>query len=291
MRTLIGTAAMIATMLSSGAAAQTPCKSCKFEKVATCGGFLEGPSVDKSGRLRVVDFASGDVLEVSSGKCTRVANSGGRANGSRLDSNDTLYLADALRGVLKMQKDGSFTVDIPAPAGPGQQGANDLAFDREGGLYYTVPGASGYSNRVGKVYYRAIGKAPVEFATGLAFPNGIAVSDDGKYVYVGQFSDKTILAIPSVQNKDMLKGDYVLAHTSGGIGPDGMILDSKKRIIWANFASGSIGVAAPDGTVLGNIPLPQGAGTFVTNIAEHDGVYYITEAAKGEVWKLTGLAF
>ena len=88
---------------------------------------------------------------------------------------------------------------------------------------------------------------------------------------------------------DALKGDHVLAHTNGGIGPDGMIVDSHGNLIWANFLGRSLGVARPDWTMVGNIPLPAEAGALVTNVIEHQGAYYVTEAEKGEVWKLTGL--
>lgn len=281
--------ALVASVPALAVAGEGFCASCRFERVATCGGFLEGPSIDTAGRLRVVDYASGDVLEVKGGKCTRVANSGGRANGSRLDAAGSLLVADAQRGILRMGKDARFSVEVAAE--PGQPGANDLAFDSKGGLYFTVPGASSYLNRTGKVYYRPAGGKARLFRDGLAFPNGVAVSPDGKYVFVGQFSDKTILALSSADNADALKGDHVLAHTNGGIGPDGMIVDSHQHVIWANFLGRSLGVARPDWTVIGNIPLPPEAGALVTNIVEHQGAYYVTEAEKGEIWKLTGLEF
>ncbi|MGD2167777.1 MAG: hypothetical protein PVF63_06685 [Gammaproteobacteria bacterium] len=59
------------------------CGECVVEQFASCGGFLEGASFDRSGQLWVVDLLSGNVLQVgSSGDCSIVANTGGAPNGS-----------------------------------------------------------------------------------------------------------------------------------------------------------------------------------------------------------------
>ena len=41
-----------------------------------------------------------------------------------------------------------------------------------------------------------------------------------------------------------------------------------------------------NGFKYGAIKLPEDAGTFVTNLAFHDGYLYITESSKNEIWRI-----
>ena len=45
-------------------------------------------------------------------------------------------------------------------------------------------------------------------------------------------------------------------------------------------------VIGADGRPIGSMALPEGAGTFVTNLAFHDGWLYVTEASVGEIWRV-----
>lgn len=262
-----------------------------FEKIAACDAFLEGPGFSPDGALRMVDLLGGGVFEVREGACIEIAQTGGMANGSRHDSEGRLWIADAKRGILRLEKGGSLTTLVSKIEGKPLETANDLVFDHLGGLYFTVPNGSSWSERTGLIYYLPPeeGAVPRVFRSGLAFPNGIALSPDGQQLFAGMFADKAIIAFASETNNQPVPLDYRFVDTHGGIGPDGIIIDSKGRMIWANFGGGSIGLADLDGYPIGEIRLPPEAGTFVTNLTEHEGAYYLTEASKGEVWKLTGL--
>ena len=260
----------------------------KIRKVAHCGGFLEGPTLGTDGLLRVLDLLRGKVLEVRDGQCIPVALTGGLANGAKNGLDGAMYIADARRGVLRLApgaKDA--TIEIGEVDGKALTGANDLAFDASGGLYITVPAESSHSHPTGTVYYQARRGAPARvFYANLSYPNGIALSPDGKMVFVGQFTEKSIIALPSATNRDEIKSDYVFAHTSGGIGPDGMIVDRAGRLIWANFGNGTLTIADAFGNIIGTIVLPSRAGRRVTNVVEGANGYFITEAEKGEIWEV-----
>ncbi len=78
----------------------------------------------------------------------------------------------------------------------------------------------------------------------------------------------------------------VFVRTEGGNGPDGMAVDAAGRLFWANFSGGTIGVADAVGHPVGEIRLPPEAGLKVTNVTFHEGFLYITEADKGDIWRM-----
>ena len=62
--------------------------------------------------------------------------------------------------------------------------------------------------------------------------------------------------------------------------------DASSRLWWANFGDGSISVAGPTARLIGKIELPPEAGVGTTNVTMHDGALYITEAFKGDIWRV-----
>lgn len=257
------------------------------EKVAHCGGFLEGAAIDRRGTLWVVDWMSGAVLAVRDGKCEKRLETHGAPNGARLHKDGRLFVADNKRGILAIDLETmAISPIVDSYNGERIKAANDLAFDADGGLYITDPNGSDATSRRGRLFYLPPGGKSLRLvADGLSFPNGVALSADGKYVFVGQFTDKSVLMIPAVTNTDPLKASFVHLRTVGGFGPDGMALDADGRLYWALFGSGSVGMADPSGRLLPALELPADAGRYVTNVALSGGWIYVIEAQKGEVWR------
>ena len=48
------------------------CGDCRVEVYAECGGFLEGATFDRSGRLWAVDLLSGNILRIDENRQCRV---------------------------------------------------------------------------------------------------------------------------------------------------------------------------------------------------------------------------
>ena len=53
--------------MAAEASLEPICGNCQFERVATCGGFLEGLSVDAAGVLWVMDVTGDRILSISDG--------------------------------------------------------------------------------------------------------------------------------------------------------------------------------------------------------------------------------
>lgn len=285
-----------AAFIAVGAGAASPaesladlCGDCRPALHVHCDGFLEGPNFDRDGHLWSVDYKGGNIVEVVDGVCRVVANTGGMPNGSRFHPDGRLFIADARRGLLIFDpRDRSITVRAATVASKPIVGANDLVFDKAGGLYMTVVAGASALHPSGMVLYLRPGERsqPQVVADGLAFPNGLTLSPDGTRLYVGLYAEKTILVLPPADRAPPYLTCWVFARTEGGIGPDGMMADARGRLWWANFGDGAISVAGATGRLIGRIALPAPSGPGTTNMTVHDGALYITEASHGDIWRL-----
>ncbi len=283
-------ACLAALALTTTAQAETLkdiCGECRFEKYASCGEFLEGINFDKQGHGWAVGLMTGAIVEVVDGTCSVRAKTGGKPNGARFHADGRLFVTDQVKGVLIFDpKTNAFATFADKIDGKPMVNANDLVFDDKGGLYVTVPGTASYLDRTGQVVYFAPGSTTAKVLVDkLPYPNGIALAPGGQFVSIGLYGDKTIITIPSVTNPGSARSAYAAVRTEGGIGPDGMAMDSQGRLYWANFLAGAVGVTDQRGFVLGYMKLPDEAGRFTTNLAFHDGYIYVTEAQKGEIWR------
>ncbi len=284
---LLGCAvAMTGAVAAQASTLKDICGECRFEKLVTCGQFLEGINFDGNGDIWAVSLFNGAIVKVVGGQCVTQLSTGGNPNGARFHKDGRLFITDNARGILTYDpRSRSLTVFADKVEGKSFV-ANDLVFDEQGGIYVTLADNSNYLDRVGRVAYFAPGTRSARIlADRLPYPNGVALTPDGKFVNIGLYGAKAIMTMPSVANAQSKRGPYILAHTDGGIGPDGMTMDADGRLYWAEFLAGAVGVADMDGFTLGYMKLPKEAGRWTTNLTIHDGYLYVTEAEKGEIWR------
>jgi len=266
------------------------CGECRVEKFASCGGLLEGMTVDSGGGLWAVDLKSGKVLAIGDdGKCTARGNTGGQPNGAKFAPDGMLWIADKQKGLLKMDpRTGAVTPVTNHYHNEQLRGLNDLVFDAKGGVYFTEPYGSNALKRDGRVFYLPPGKdARLQLVQdGLAFPNGIVLSTDGDFLLIGEFALKRITVMPSLTSTNEFEFPLVAATTTGGYGPDGMLMRADGILLAANFRAGEVLAWDAARRPLGSIRLPPGAGLDTTNIAIRAGWLYITEGDKGEIWRV-----
>lgn len=266
------------------------CGDCQVEKFASCGGFLEGATFDENGTLWVVDLLSGNLIRVDEGgQCHVEATTGGQPNGAKFHRDGRLFVADKELGILAYDPDTE-SLDVIADTYRAERirGTNDLVFDADGGLYFTEPYGSSALEPDGRVFYLPPGEnSQLRVLIGdLAFPNGIALTAEGNNVYVGEYAKKRIVSVPSAGSANAFDIPHVVAYTEGGVGPDGMALDADGNLYAAIFQGGEIRVISADRFHYGSILLPDGAGSFITNLAFKGDELYITEASLGEIWRV-----
>lgn len=266
------------------------CGECRAEKFATCGGLLEGISVDQSGGLWAVDLLSGKVYNISdNGQCRERANTGGQPNGAKFAPDGMLWIADKQKGLLKMDtRTGVITPVVNGYKNEQLRGLNDIVIDARGGVYFTEPYGSSALKPDGRVFYLPPGAdAQLQLVSGgLAFPNGLVLTNDGQNLLVGEFALKRITALLSVENANPFEFPLVAMSTEGGYGPDGMLMRPDGILLAANFRAGEVLAWDAARRPLGSIRLPPEAGHDTTNITIRAGWLYITEGDKGEVWRV-----
>ncbi|MGL5095077.1 MAG: SMP-30/gluconolactonase/LRE family protein, partial [Planctomycetia bacterium] len=120
----------------------------------------------------------------------------GAPNGHKILPNGFHLVCDASRhAVLMIDPNGEILGDAAASCdGAALRGPNDLSLDGvDGGFYFTDPGGSGLKNLIGTVHYVSPGGACSLIDPGLAFPNGIVRTPDGKRLLVAESQKNRVL--------------------------------------------------------------------------------------------------
>ncbi len=263
----------------------------RWELVATGtpGTFIEGPEFDSKGQLWVVGMLSGEILKVENGKLTPAGEKFSQPNGAKFGADGFLYVTDRSGELYKFNTATGERTTIATKCGPAHfRGLNDLAFDKYGGIYFTEPYGSNATETTGKVYYLPPGEnaAPQLFLDNLAYPNGIAVSADGQFVYIGEFAKNRVISAPSLHVINKEEVPCVFQQYEGGIGPDGLMTDKEGNLYTAHFKAGEIMICDASGFRYGALRLPEKAGTFSTNMTIHSGYLYVTESSNNEIWRI-----
>jgi gluconolactonase len=261
--------------------------SAKWEKVVTGEGFIEGINFDRDGNIWMVSPATGELLTVKGNKVSVVENYKGPV-GAKFHKDGRLFITDISGEIIAYDpKTEKSSTIVNSYNGKPLNGLNDLVFDEAGGLYFTEPMGSSATHPVGRVFYLPLNSTEPElFAENIAYPNGVAISEDGQRVYISEFDKNRVLSVPSKKAIKSPETPFVFGQFEGGIGPDGLAVDAEGNLYIAHFQAGEIVVLDASGFKIGTIRLPEDAGTFTTNLAFHKGYLYVTESSKNEVWRI-----
>jgi gluconolactonase len=147
-------------------------------------------------------------------------------------------------------------------------GPNDFAPDGRGGMYFTTSGTPGPMIN-GKVFYLAADETIKQEAVDVQSANGLAVSKDGKILYVIETEGHRLLQFKigpdaSLSDRRVFVNVDDLTNNVGHIYPDGVKIDSKGQIyigqnprdVHAPLA-GTIFVVNADGQLLRKLTLPS----------------------------------
>jgi len=229
-------------------------------------------------------------------------------NGHKILADGTHLVCDAgFNAVLRLDKDGKL-IGQAASVCDGQplRGPNDLTLDQKnGGFYFTDPGGSDDKKLIGTIHYVDKGGRTHLVAGGLAFPNGIVLTPDGKRLLVAE-SKKNRVLVYEVESPGKVGPMKVFADLPEKQGdqidnqPDGMCLDSEGNLYVAHYGMRQVQVLSPEGKLLRRYP---GGNLTTSNVGfagDKMNVLYITgglgkEAGGGGVFRIelpgvTGLA-
>jgi gluconolactonase len=286
-------------------------KEAVIEKVAGGFEFTEGPVWRPEGVLWFSDV-TGNVLRsvTPAGQVTvLIQKAGGESsappgsfigpNGMIADKDGYVLLCQHTnRRVVRVAKDLTMTPYLEKFEGKRFNSPNDLVYRSDGTLYFTDPpyGLLKQDDDPAKelkfngVFRYAHGKLTAEIKD-LNRPNGLALSPDGKILYVANSDPQKriwmrydVAADGSISNGKLFAD--VTAEKEEGL-PDGFKVDTKGNI-WTSGPAG-IWVFSPDGKHLGTLKTPEvpancnwgddGRTLYITAVKS---VYRIKTAVMGE---------
>lgn len=283
-----------------------PSHSVKPELYATGFEFAEGPALDAKGNLHVVNYrVNGTIGRITPDGTARVFcdlmekspvdGKEVQANGLKVDSEGRLIAADSGAGrLLRISADGK-KVEVLADRFEGRRfnSINDVALDPEGNIYFSDPGGSSKEKPVGSIYRFNIATGKIsQLDKGLAFPNGIGVHPDRKFLCVSESAKFRMLLYDLAPDGKVTNRRVLINFPIKTVGkivggehpPDGLIFDEKGRLYVAMWTAGVINVVeVPSGKLIRQY---DAGGKKATNCHFHNGYLYTTVASKEAVFRL-----
>jgi gluconolactonase len=155
--------------------------------------------------------------------------------------------------------------------------------DARGGIYFSSSGTFGPDARAGgAVLYLDAADRLSRVAEDIHYANGVALSPDGKLLYVSEHLERRILAY-DVAGDGSLSGRRVFvalddlvgpARDRGWeVGPDGLATDREGRLFAAEYGGGRFFVIGTDGRLLATVEVPDPYITALAFGADEDRIF------------------
>lgn len=241
--------------------------------------FLEGPVFDRQGNLLFTEAFGGRVMRLSPDrKLTLILpKSDAGSAGLALHKNGRILVAGVGHSeggvaggpVFSVRPDGSdkqVIIDPKAGYVP-----DDLVLDNEGGFYFTDFRGNN-ANPIGGVYHVAADmKTITPIMTRMSMPNGIALSSNGKTLWVSEvgtgYLHRIDLATPTQISP--VVGTTIRYHFTGAT-VDSLRVDADGNVYAALAGEGRVMAFNPKGVPIGQILIPdreRGEFLFTTSMA------------------------
>jgi sugar lactone lactonase YvrE len=248
--------------------------------------FTEGPAVAPDGRIYFSDIPKDriHVHDPETGRTSLWKEGIGNSNGLAFDASGALITCE--KGARRIGRhdlaSGDYRVLVETFEGRRFNQPNDLALDRDGGIFFTDPI---YGNAEAEldcegIYYLAGDTAQTRRVDRTCKkPNGIALSHDGATLYVVDNGAGELITFDVVRQQDpgpRLAGRRLLSR----LGPaeqaagDGMTLDAAGRLFVT--VPGAIAVFDPSGEQLARLALPENPTNCCFGRGDDRATLYIT---------------
>jgi gluconolactonase len=243
----------------------------KLEKLWSEGSFTEGGALAGDGAILFSDI--GDRIlrfDPATKAVVTFREPSGRANGLIFDPEGRLIAAEGAntgggRRVSITERDGTVRTLADRYEGKRFNSPNDVAVDAKGRVYFSDPRYVGDDPR--EIDHESVYRIDVDgsvhrLATTAEKPNGLAISSDGKTLYVSDNGAKRAALIALALDDDgNASRPKILKDFGNGRGIDGMTTTADGRIVAAAGAGilSGVYIYAPDGVPQGFIATPETA--------------------------------
>jgi len=252
--------------------------------------YADGPVWSLEGFLLFSDTVTDQIKKWTPGKgTTDFSSRAGGANGNTYDEQGRLYTCEFReRRVVRFGKNGKMDVLAARFGGKRLNAPNDVVVRRDGNVYFTDPAFGNQQDSRELDFYgvfRITPKGDLEpVAKWSTRPNGIALSANGRLLYVAD-SDTRSVRVFDLDRNGVASNERVFVQKVEGV-PGGLRTDEKGNLY---VASKYVSVYSPHGELLKDIRLAEtpsnlafGDPDFSTlYVTARNAVYRIRVGVKG----------
>ncbi len=261
-------------------------------KVSHQGIVLEGAVFERNGNLLFCDVSGRRVLRLTPDKrlSSVVSLNDVSPGGLAIHKDGRIFIAamNLVKGagaIVAVKPDGTgMQTIVPATAG---YMPNDLVFDANGGFYFSDFRGISTEPKGGAYYVSPDLKTITPVLPQLAMANGIALSPDGKQLWVTEFARNLLHRVVLASPTAIAPVGTAIPYHFIGPAPDSMRADSDGNLYVAIYSQGRVLVFNRNGIPIGQILLPgrdDGHNLQSTSMAMKPGandLYIVTSDGSG----------
>jgi len=228
------------------------------EKIADGMIFAEGPVWSMEDFLLFSDNVTGQQRKYTPGKgVSEVSGPASGGSGVTYDTKGALYSCRPHeRRVVRFDKKGKMDVVADRFEGKRLNAPNDIVVRRDGNVYFTDPAFGSQQDSQELDFYgvyRVTPRGVVEpVARWKTRPNGIALSENGRTLYVTDADAQTVHAFDLAGNGTATNDRIVLSKIPGA--PGGIRVDENDNLF---VAARNVLIYSPKGELIRTIELPE----------------------------------
>jgi gluconolactonase len=250
--------------------------------------FLEGLVIGADGTMYVADVPYGRVFSISgaSHEWTEVLHYDGEPHGLLLRPNGKLLITDYSKGILCFDLHTRELSTVHSKSDYATfKGLSDLIDDSEGNVWLTDSGRTSLSDPTGRVFRLSRDGLLKCVLENIPYPNGIAVSPDGVFIYIAATRANAVWKFLRVSPEPTpMVGTYI--QLSGGLGPDGLAINRHGELAVAQAQAGRVYVFDKVGDEICKIQTPGGRWTTSVRFGgPDDRTLYIVDAETASIFE------